>query len=86
MEWLFLRFYDFEPDGTLTFNLATLRRKRAGDWSQRVTSTRLWPLRRDELAVALAKAGFGAIACYGDVSGAPFDPEASGNLIVTARR
>jgi glycine/sarcosine N-methyltransferase len=85
-EWIFLRFYDFEPDGMLTFNLATLRRERAGHWSQQIASTRLWPLRQDELAVALAKANFGAIAFYGDMSGASFDPETSGNLIVTARR
>jgi len=83
---VFLRFYDFEPDGALTFNLATLRRERAGHWSQQIASTRLWPLRQEEVALALAKAGFGAIVCYGDMTGAPFDPETSGNLIVTARR
>lgn len=86
MEWLFLRFYDFEPDGTLTFNLVTLRRERGGEWSQQVAVTRLRPLRQKELMAALSDAGFGAIVCYGDVSGASFDPEASGNLIVTARR
>ncbi len=85
-ERLFLRFYDFESDGSLTFNLATLRRVREGAWSQQITSTRLWPLRQEELALALAKAGFGAIVCYGDMSGAPFDPETSGNLVVIARR
>jgi len=84
-EWLFLRFYDFEPAGKLTFNLVTLRRQGAGDWEQRVTAMRLWPLRQEELIAALATAGFTAIVSYGDMSGAPFDPHSSGNLIVTAR-
>jgi SAM-dependent methyltransferase len=85
-EWLFLRFYDFEPDDTLTFNLMTLRREGAGDWSQRVTSTRLWPLRQKELTAAMVEAGFGSIACCGDMAGLPFAPGSSPNLIVTAQR
>lgn len=85
-EWLFLRFYDFEPDGTLTFNLVTLRREGTGTWSRRVTSTRLWPLRREELTAAMGQAGFGAIVCYGDMAGSSFVPASSPNLVVTARR
>ncbi len=86
IEWLFLRFYDFQPDGTLTFNLATLRREEAGDWSQRVASTQLRPLLQAELVAALAEAGFAAAARYGDMSGAPFDPRVSPNLVITTRR
>jgi len=91
-ECLFLRFYDFEPDGTLTFNLVTLRREGAdnehleGAWNQRITSTRLRPLRQEELVAALAVAGFKGVACWGDMQAAPFDPEASGNLIITGMR
>jgi glycine/sarcosine N-methyltransferase len=85
-EWLFLRFYDFESDGTLTFNLVTLRREGRGDWGQRVTSTRLWPLRRDELLDALEAAGFAQITCWGDMAGGPFEERTSGNLVATARR
>jgi glycine/sarcosine N-methyltransferase len=88
-EWLFLRFYDFEPDGTLTFNLVTLRRggegEGAGDWRQRVAATRLRPLRQAELMAALDTAGFAGIACWGDMQYAPFDPEVSPNLVVAAR-
>jgi SAM-dependent methyltransferase len=84
-EWLFLRFYDLESDGTLTFHLITLRRERAGPWDQQTTRTRLWPLRQRELTEALLAVGLDAIVCYGDMSGAPFDPESSGNLIITAR-
>jgi SAM-dependent methyltransferase len=85
-EWLFLRFYDFEPDGTLTFNMLTLQREGAGDWDQHVASTTLWPLTRDELTGALEVNGFDEITCWGDMQGTAFDPETSGNLIVTAKR
>jgi glycine/sarcosine N-methyltransferase len=85
-EWLFFRFYDFEPDTTLTFNVVTLRRAEKGEWSQQVQSTRLWPLQRDDLVNALAVAGFDEIACRGDLRGTQFDRINSGNLVVTARR
>ncbi len=83
-EWLFLRFYDFDPDGLLTFNVVTLERQGAGAWDQRIATSRLRPLPRDELLAALSRAGFERIACYGDMQGAPFDPQSSPNLVVTA--
>ena len=85
-EWLFLRFYDFEPDGTLIFNLVTLHREGYGQWTQRVTSTSLRPLRWEELTTALATAGFHGLTCWGDMHGASFDPDRSPNLVVSARR
>jgi glycine/sarcosine N-methyltransferase len=83
-EWLFLRFYDFERDGTLTFNLVTLRRDGTGAWSQQAALTRLWPLRQRELAAALDAAGFEEFAWYGDMQGASFDSVHGPNLVVTA--
>lgn len=83
-EWLFLRFYDFDPDGLLAFHILTLSREESGPWEQEVTSTRLWPMRQLELATALTEAGFTQISWYGDMSGAPFRPGESGNLIATA--
>jgi SAM-dependent methyltransferase len=85
-EWLFMRFYDFNPDGTLTFNVITLRRHEAGEWTQQVEATTLRPLLQAELTEAIAAAGFSDVICYGDMNGAPFHPETSGNLIVTALR
>jgi len=85
IEWLFWRFYDFEPDGRLTFNMITRRREGEGDWRQQIVSTRLWPLTQAELTAALAAAGFRDITCWGDMQGASFDAERSPNLIVTAR-
>jgi glycine/sarcosine N-methyltransferase len=86
VEWLFLRFYDLKPDGTLAFNLVTLRREGSDAWSQQVSTTRLWPLRREELTTALDAAGFVAITCWGDMQATHFDPAHSPNLIVTAQR
>lgn len=84
-EWFFLRFYNFEPDGTLTFSLVTLRREGTNQWSQQAVATRLRPLRQDELMAALSATGFVALSCYSDMTGIPFEPETSENLIVTAR-
>lgn len=85
-EWLFVRIYDFNPDGSLTFNLLTLRRQNGGNWQQEVDSTTLWPLRAQQLADALHAAGFGLVTMLGDVQGHPFDPENSPNLILITTR
>jgi len=85
-EWLFLRFYDFEPDGSLTFNLVTLRREEDGQWTQRVTSTSLRPWVQEEVLIALGVAGFRGCTCWGEMRGTAFDPHHSPNLIVIARQ
>lgn len=86
-EWIFLRFYDFDPDGLITFNMVTLRRMAEDrEWEQRVSATRLRPLLQAELQQALTAGGFIALRWYGNMAGAPFDPAGSGNLVVTARR
>ena len=85
-EWLFVRFYDFNPDGTLTFNVLTLHRDDGGEWKQQAEATRLRPWLHAELQEMVAAAGFGAVACYGNMTGEPFNPETSGNLIITALR
>lgn len=84
-EWLFLRFYDFAQDGLLSFNIVTLRRQGKDTWTQHVSSTRLLPLRQVELSAALSAAGFKTMTCYGNMAGASFDPETSGNLVVVAK-
>lgn len=84
-EWLFLRFYDFNTDGSLTFNVVTLRQQNGGPWQQQVESTVLWPLRAQEILDALHAAGFENATALGDTQGAPFDPQTSPNLIVVAR-
>ncbi len=85
-EWLFLRFYDFHRDGRLTFNVVTLERDESGTWEQRVEATCLYPWRHAELLEAVVEAEFEDVRCYGDMAGAPYDPETSGNLVLTAKR
>jgi len=83
-EWLFLRFYDFNPDGTLTFHVVTLQQDGRGGWTQQVETTRLRPWLHAELREMVAEAGFGAVTCYGNMTGTPFDPQTSDNLVITA--
>ncbi len=85
-EWLFLRFYDFDADGLLTFNVTTLRREGAGPWTQTVSSTRLRPTPAEELTSALSAAGFEGIVCLGHMSGEPYQAASSANLVLTARK
>lgn len=84
-EWIFQRFYDFDPDGLLTFNMVTLKRIAQGAWSQQVTTSRLRPLLKDELILSLANAGFVNLTLFGNMAGAAFDPETSSNLVIFAR-
>ena len=86
IQWVFLRFYDFDPDGLLTFNLITLRREGNSPWTQQVTAARLRPMRQIDLLPALEAAGFKDITCHGSMADTPFDPDSSGNLVVVARQ
>ena len=85
-EWLFLRLYDFNPDGSISFNVMTLHREGDRPWQQRVSATQLWPLGQDDLLPALEASGFEQVACYGSMDGKPFARETSPNLIVSARK
>ena len=83
---LFVRFYDFNPDGTLTFNVVSLTRTGGGPWSQQAEATTLRPWLHGELLAALADAGFGECEAYGSMAGDPFVTETSGDLVLVARR
>ena len=83
-EWLFQRFYDFEPNGLLTFNVTTLHRVGNNDWRQSISSAQLRPLLSAEMPPLLQGTGFESISLFGDLSGSPFDPAASGNLVIHA--
>lgn len=85
-DWVFLRFYDFLPDGLINFNIVTLHRPKKGNWQQSVSSSGLYPLRQHELTQLLNAAGFENPVCYGSMSGEAFDGEKSGNLIAAARK
>ncbi|MBN1537354.1 MAG: class I SAM-dependent methyltransferase [Anaerolineales bacterium] len=84
-EWLFLRFYDYDADGLIPFHVVTLRREAGKAWTQLDMATRLRPILHDEMKSSLETAGFASVSCYGDLTGAPFDTQTSGNLVVMAR-
>ena len=84
-EWLFQRFYDFDSDGLITFNMVTLKRVGDGNWNQSVTVSRLRPLLNGELVAELNSIGFADIKTFGNMAGVDFDPEASPNLVILAR-
>lgn len=83
-ESVFLRFYDFLPDGHIQFNIVTLQRVNKGDWKQSILETRLFPITQNLLVQALEAAGFHQITKYGALSNIPFNMESSGNLVITA--
>lgn len=83
--WIFIRFYDFDPDGRITFHILTLTMQEKGDFQQRIVSTRLWPVQQVQLVDFLERAGFRDIRQFGDLEGTSFDIEKSGNLVITAR-
>lgn len=85
-EWVFLRMYDYLPDGLIDFNVITLQRQTGENWGQSVDTSRLRPLLHDELAAALTAAGFIEVRAYGGLDGSPFDAHTSGNLVISARR
>lgn len=83
-EWLFLRFYDFDPDGSIGFNILSLTRQQSQGWQQSVNRTRLYPFLSGELQQVLDDTGFRSIEFYGSMGGEPFDQQRSGNLVVVA--
>ena len=85
-QWVFERFYDFNPDGTIQFNLVTLKRRGQEAWSSSVLSTTLRPILRDELVLLLKEAGFSQIDTLGSLSDEPFNPVVSTNLVITAKK
>lgn len=83
-EWLFIRFYDYRPDGSIDFNILNLMRERQDNWRQQVLTTTLYPVMQADLTESLASAGFSRVDWLGSLAGEPFDPPASGNLVVLA--
>ncbi|MFZ3070194.1 MAG: class I SAM-dependent methyltransferase [Anaerolineaceae bacterium] len=83
-EWLFFRFYDFEPSGLIQFNILTLNRQKGKAWQVSLNSTHLLPLLSTELEKALSQNGFSQLQMYGNMKGDPYDPRTSGDLIMLA--
>ncbi len=86
-EWVFIRFYDFLPNGRIAFHVFDLHRENQNEvWRQEVLNTELNPIIQSEMRQALEEAGFTDLRWYGSLGGDPFNPATSGNLVVTARK
>lgn len=83
-DWLFLRFYDFDPDGLISFNIVRLKREAGGEWKQALSTVRLYPLLKEEMLELLDETGFSQVALYGMMKDIPFDPMTSENLVIAA--
>lgn len=83
--WIFSRFYDFNPDGRLTFNIQILHSEGEGAFDQEVISTRLWPMKREVLENFMKEAGFSDLMFFGSLEGDDYHSESSANLVITAK-
>ena len=84
-EWLFIRFYDFIPPH-VRFNMLKLRRSMGTGWQQQHEQTLLYPWRYRELEPVLMSAGWSDLQSFGSLRGEPYEPDASSDLVITARR
>jgi len=85
-EWLFLRFYDFDADGLITFNIVRLKREGDSPWNQNISTVRLFPLLQAQLTVLLKESGFSDPHFFGIMNDTAFDPATSENLVAVARK
>ncbi len=83
--WVFARFYDFDVDGRLTFNIQILHSKGESAFDQKVISTRLWPMKKALLEALLLAAGFVNLRFFGNLEGDHFEAANSGNLVITTQ-
>jgi 2-polyprenyl-3-methyl-5-hydroxy-6-metoxy-1,4-benzoquinol methylase len=83
--WIFSRFYDFEDDDQLPFNIQILTSQAGRDFKQEIISTSLWPIRKETIVKALEKSGFKNLMFYGNLEGAAFNELSSPNLVVVAK-
>ena len=84
--WIFTRFYDFEPDAHITFNILILKGEMGKGFTQQVISTRLWGMKQVQLVTALEQTGFENYKLFGDLQGNTFNRQESGNLVVVATK
>lgn len=82
--WIFNRFYDFDPDSLITFNIQILTSHNGKDFEEQNINTRLLPIGQDLLTDYLRSTRFTHIRLYGDLQGSAFSLKDSGNLVVSA--
>lgn len=83
--WRFADYLD-TTQPRIDFHIALFRQEADGGWSVEVNSTPQRPLFHADLARLLPSAGLTDIAYYGNLTGAPFVPDASSDLVIVAHR
>ncbi len=83
-ESTFVRFYDF-TEHLLRFNILRLER-RGGGIVPHLSSVDLRPILLPELEGVFGQTGFASWTVFGDITGAPFEPASSPDLIVVGVR
>jgi SAM-dependent methyltransferase len=89
VEVLVWRFADYLPEEErIAFHIALFRRRAGRDWQPEVHTAPQRPLFQRDLNAALDAAGFTQVEAFERMALPlePFDPEESGDLVVTARR
>ncbi len=82
--WIFSRFYDFDRDDLLTFNILIISKDGSAQVEQQVISTQLRPWKRGDLLNSLRQSGFKNFRIFGDLQGHSFQSSESPNLVISA--
>jgi len=80
----FLRFYDFNPNEMLTFNI--LHCIRLEKWRVEWHSTTLKPWLADDVGMALRRAGWRDIEIAADIKRTAFEPDSSKDVTLLAKK
>ncbi|MEA4813002.1 MAG: methyltransferase domain-containing protein [Anaerolineaceae bacterium] len=84
--YIFFRFYDFLPSGLIQFNILTLSRTGTQAWQTVNDSTLLYPTTSERLLPELEKLGYAELKVLGNMAASRFDPKASSDLVIIARK
>lgn len=85
-EWVFLRFYEFNVDGLITFNFVRLKRAPDAAWLIDENRTILYPLKQVRMLSLVKAAGFSEVFCFGNMAGDSFITDQSENLVIVAKK
>jgi hypothetical protein len=83
--WRFADYLDV-PEPHINFHIAVFQESEEGEWSVDVNSTPQRPLFQADLIRLLPAAGLSEFDLYGDLTGAPYIPDTSPDLVAVARR
>ncbi len=95
---IFVRFYDFEPTiiGSPSLKVFEIRRdflkfnvlivNKAKNYSHKLITTRIKPIKSDELCEKIDKVGFKKVEIFGSIKKDEFNPESSKNIVAFANK